>query len=533
MCCKGGKVMEPEVNGVEIGQQLGVESAEATITKVEAYCGYEKQRIELANRAKIVALKAEFSVLLDEERELRERLRHAPPPGDLRLRKRKAAYYWVAALVLTAAALYFTLYTFEPFRMGSAAYLYCLGIAAAAPFVLGLALEKWNGGTLVKTLTATACVAAVASLVLLAVIRGDLLAQQLVNSNPVIILDDAQPTAPPPQTDFYRTSLVLLRLVMALLAVAMDLGAGLAVHEAWRMGSDSTEDWEKVQGRLTELLERKVTLASEVTALQNEPAIFVNRFWSNFYRTMLAHTVRSAMTKVLLVAVAFSVVMVRCAAAEPQLDLVIAVDLSQSVAIHAPGQPSEFQKNIEAVTKLLAQVPSSSRITIMGITDQTFTQPDILLSATVLEDPGYFGERLIAARIELVRAWKARSQRIQPNFRHTDIMGALLLASELFAEQVATRHKVLVIFSDMRHSTPELNLETPSGVARFSQALTHRKMPIANLLGIELYVLGVDAADRSTIYWQQVRGSWVTYFRDAGAALRSYSVLREIPRVPQ
>lgn len=36
--------MEPEMNGVEIGQQLGVESAEATITKVEAYCEYEKQR---------------------------------------------------------------------------------------------------------------------------------------------------------------------------------------------------------------------------------------------------------------------------------------------------------------------------------------------------------------------------------------------------------------------------------------------------------------------------------------------------------
>jgi len=39
--------MKPEINGVEIGQQLGVESAEATITKVEAYCEYEKQRIEL------------------------------------------------------------------------------------------------------------------------------------------------------------------------------------------------------------------------------------------------------------------------------------------------------------------------------------------------------------------------------------------------------------------------------------------------------------------------------------------------------
>jgi hypothetical protein len=365
--------MKPEMNGVEIGQQLGVESAEATITKVEAYCEYEKQRIELTNHARIVALKAEFSVLLDEERELRERLRHAPPPGDLRLRKRKAVYYSGVALILTAAAVYFVLYTFEPFRMSSAAYLYCLGTAAVAPFLLGLALEKWNGGGLVKTLIATACVAAVISLVLLAIIRGDLLAQQLVNSSPVIIFDDAQP-APSPQTDFYRTTLALLRLVMALLAVAMDLGAGLALHEAWRMGSDSKEDWGSLQGRLTELLNRKIGLAYEVTTLQNEPAIFVNRFWSNFYRTMLGHTVRTTMTKLLLGAILFSLFTGRRAFAESQLNLVIAVDLTQSVAVHAPGQPSEFQKNIDAVTKLLAQVPASSRVTIIGITDQSFAQ---------------------------------------------------------------------------------------------------------------------------------------------------------------
>jgi hypothetical protein len=146
--------------------------------------------------------------------------------------------------------------------------------------------------------------------------------------------------------------------------------------------------------------------------------------------------------------------LVRCATAELQLNLVIAVDLTQSVAVHAPGQPSEFQKNIEAVTKVLGQVPASSRITIIGITDQSFSQPDILLSATVPEDPGYFEERLTAARTELIRAWKGRSQRLQPNFQRTDVLGAPLLASQFFAEQVAARRKVLVIFSDMRNSTP-------------------------------------------------------------------------------
>jgi hypothetical protein len=227
--------------------------------------------------------------------------------------------------------------------------------------------------------------------VLLAVVRGNLLAQQLTNSSPVIVLDDAQPASPPPQTDFYQTTLLLLKCVMVLLAAAMDLGAGLALHDAWRMGSDSAEDWGKLQTRLTDLLGSKVGLAREVTMLENEPMIFVNRFWSNFYRTMLTHTMRSAMTKLLLTAIAFSIFMLRLNA-EPQLNLVIAVDLTKSVAVHAPGQPSEFQKNIDAVTKLLAQIPANSQVTIIGITDQSFSQSDILLSATVPDDPGYFGD---------------------------------------------------------------------------------------------------------------------------------------------
>ena len=522
--------MEREMNGIEIGQQLGVESAEATITKVEAYCDHERKRIELANQAKIVAIKAEFSLLLEEEQELRDRLRHAPPPGDLRIRKRKAIYYWAVTLVLTAAGVFFTLYAFEPFRLGSYAYLYCLGIAAAAPFLIELALDKWNGGRLVKTLAGTACASAIIGLMLLAVIRGDLLAQRLVNSEPVIILDDAQPVTPQPQTDFYRTTLAPLMAVMVLLAMAMDLGAGLALHEAWRMGSDSTDDWKKLRKQMKELLQRKIALAHDATKLKDEPEVFVEGFWSNYYRAALTHVSRSAMAKLLLVAVAFSLLTVRSAVAESQLDLVIAVDLTQSVAIQAPGQPSEFQKNIEAVTKVLAQVPASSRVTIIGITDQSFAQPDILLSATVPDDPGYFRERLTAARNGLVRAWKSRSRKVQPIFPHTDILGALLLASQILTEQSTARQKDLIIFSDMRNSTPDLNMDTPSGIAQFSRALTHRRAPVADLWDIEVYVLGVDAADRSIGYWQTLRDSWTLYFKDAGAELRSFTVLRETPR---
>jgi hypothetical protein len=203
------------------------------------------------------------------------------------------------------------------------------------------------------------------------------------------------------------------------------------------------------------------------------------------------------MTKLLLIMIPFPLITSALAVAEPQLNLVIAVDLTPSVAVHAPGRPSEFQKNIEAVTSLLAQVPADSGITVIGITDQSFAEPDILLSATLPDDPGYFAERMTAARNDLVRAWQSRSQRLQPNLPRSDILGALLLASQQFSESVATRHKVLVIFSDMRHFTLDLSLDTPSGVARFSRMLSQGKVSVADIRSADVYLLGVDATNKS------------------------------------
>jgi hypothetical protein len=220
-------VTNRELDAESIGEELGFEGVGSVVSKVEAYCAYEEQRIELTNQPTIVALRQEASLLIEEERDLMERLRHAPPPGDLRSRRRKAAYYWGITIVLTLAAFVFSLLTFDPFRVGWKGYLYCLGIAIVTPFLLERVLEKWNAEQLFKATAMIACAAALTSLVLLAVIRGDLFAVQMKNTAPVIIVDDAEPQQQA-QNNFYNATVVLLRLVMALLAVAMELGAGLA-----------------------------------------------------------------------------------------------------------------------------------------------------------------------------------------------------------------------------------------------------------------------------------------------------------------
>jgi hypothetical protein len=518
--------MEREFDGQETGTELGVESAAATLENVEAYCAFAVQTIELTNRARILALRHEGSLLVEEERDILARLRLAPPPGDRRSRKRRAIYYWAVTVLLSLSGLFFSLYTFAPFRIGWVAYGYCLGIAAAPAFLLGLALEKWDLERLVAWLASSACLAAIASLALLALIRGDLLAQELQSSAPAVVIDDAQPAVPQPQNDFYDKTLVPLRLALLLLAVAMDLGAGLALHEAWRVNRDDLEDWPALQRRLTEVRGRMTALVHEITELETEGGVFRARFWRNFYRASITHTLRSAMTKLLLGALAFCLVGASSAKADTKLNLVIAVDLSRSVAVHAPGQPTEFQKNVDAVTRLLAQVPASSRITIIGITDHSFTQPNILLSATISDDPGYFGEKLASARAMLVRAWQARNRKLEPRFSQTDIIGALLLASQIFTSQTTRQHKVLVIYSDMQQSTTEVNLKSALGRTAFLRALLEDRVPVANLGGVQLNVRGVDDFRSNVGLWQSLRETWTAYFEKAGTALESYTALR-------
>src|SRR5205823_186799 len=125
-------------------QELGFEGVGSVVTKVEEYCAHEEQRITLTNEPRILAIRAEIAILQDEERNLEERLRQAPPPGDLRSKRRKAAYYWTVTALLVIAAFVFSLLAFEPYRLGWKSYLYCLGIAVVTPFLVEEVIERWN-----------------------------------------------------------------------------------------------------------------------------------------------------------------------------------------------------------------------------------------------------------------------------------------------------------------------------------------------------------------------------------------------------
>jgi hypothetical protein len=517
-------MMNPEIDSVVEGSQLGAGGVDTLVTNAERICTYEQQRIELVNRAPIVGLQGEYNLLVDEERRMEERLQCAPPPGDLRRLRRRALYYWCTTAILVVAGFAFTVLTLAPFRLGWKSWLYSFGIAVVTAFLVEFLLNFRSMEKVIKPLAAVAAIAGVASLMLLAVIRGDLLAEEThQDAAPVVVIDDSTPQ-PEPQNTFYDSTVNLLRIALLLMAFTMEVGAGLALREAWRSAPDSSEDWDALRRELVVTRLRMTEIVAKAAMLRNEPEIFVNRFWRDFYRALLSKATRSAMTKllVLILAVFFGA---SRAHAEDRLNLVVAIDLTQSVAGTGPDGKSNFQKNVEGVTHVLAQVLAGSHVTVIGITDHSFAQPYILLSAQIPDDAGYFGERLTAARSQLVGAWRVRGSRLDPHFQQTDILGALRLAGEIFAQRPDAGRKMLVIFSDMRQSTRDLNLESLKTVPPF---VAGRFGALPDLRNVQVHILGVDGAGKSDFYWHTLKDFWAGYFHDSGADSRSYSPLREM-----
>jgi NADH:ubiquinone oxidoreductase subunit 6 (subunit J) len=512
---------------IPIGELLATESVKQVVANMKGYCACEKRVIELENLPRINVLEYRAQLLLEEEAELVEHLRHAPPQGSLRSRRVKATLYVALTALLVAAGCYFAFISLEPFRFGIKSLIYCTAVAVLTPFLVHCVLTRRDTEKLIRWAAAIACAAAITGVMLLAVIRGNIFMQEFETMNAAVVIDDAQPAAPQPETDFYKDTLGYLMAFMLLISLAMELGAGLALHEGSRMLAPDSEDWATMRQRLAIVRESLAEIIDEACTRQVAPELFAQKFHRDFYRAMLTQTVRSAITKAIVLLVCCLALFPAQANAETQpLNLVVAIDLTKSVDVSGPDGKTEFQKNIEAVGKVLAEIPPNTKLTIIGITDASFSQPYILLSATIPDDPGYFGERLRAARNQLVNAWKDRSERLEPKYTKTDVIGALTLAEQIF-DQVAGE-KVLVIFSDMRNNTAELDLESYSEITSGVSSPGHTSQAQVPLRRVVVLVLGADGSGRTRTYWLSLLDFWQNYFRSVGATLQGYSILRNL-----
>lgn len=516
------------------GRDLGLEGVEHTAGRAEAYCECERERITLVNEPRIRELRAHGSHLAEREALLKDRLRHAAPPGCVQHRRRRAGCYWGTGIALALAAFCFSLIGLAPYRLGWAGHLYCLGIAIITPFAVEEFLDAWRSERLGKSVVTAVFLSALVGGALLAEIRGDLLARQTEQPTAAVAIEGDNPVPAQPEDTFYRSTRGLLRAMMILFAIALDLGAGVAVHRALVLGAVSGEDADALLRELGDVRRQLGALVAEITALTNAPAVFVARFWRDFYRAMLTQTVRKAITKGLSLLILASALWSARAFAGERLNLVVTLDLSASEAVTGTDRKTPFERNVDGVARFLTSVPAGSSVTVIGITRDSIADPSPILSAELTADDGYFGERVAAGRRELVRAWRARAAHLAPSARGTDIIGALHLAGELFRKEPRGAHNTLVIFSDMRNATPMLNLEAPhlESVDSMLKAL-ERHAQVADLTGVTVYVVGANGGGRDIRGWQAVREFWIAYFAKAGARCGGYATLVTLPTLAQ
>src|SRR6202158_3642199 len=483
-------------------------------------CRNERERIEAANRPAIAAAKTELATVERELRQVTEEVTKLPPEGELRSRRRRALGEFAIALLFSIGGLASALVSLDPFALGSKKYFLAVALAIAVPYAVDMVLERWaRYERFMKALSAFTAAIAIIAMMSLAILRGQVFGQQMQQANAAVVIDGDTAAAPVPPNTFYQRTEYLLQIFMVFASFAMELIAGYAFHAARRLWAETPTNATETRQKAHDLESRRIELVHRTEKLERESEEFVNKFWRDYNEAQMRGCTAARVTKMFVAAICFLLLSAGVHAhASEQLNLVVAVDLTASVAgANGLDQKTELQRDVAAVGKLLATVPAGSRVTVIGITDRSFAQPYVLLSARLDGNEGYFKERIASAHQQLLATWQKRSHSLVVNFKQTDLLGALVMSSQAF-EPKEGHHNVLVIFSDMRHETRALNLAKLLVVpVQPTLNKVERGGLVPDLNGIEVYVLGVDAAGKSVRYWNSLRDFWLAYFGKAGA----------------
>jgi hypothetical protein len=102
----------------------------------------------------------------------------------------------------------------------------------------------------------------------------------------------------------------------------------------------------------------------------------------------------------------------------------------------------------------------------------------------------------------------------------------------MLRDSPSRQRKVLVIYSDMRQDTRQLDSNRSASPGIDATLTTvNRGHLFADLRGVNVYVLGADASGRDIAQWDSLKQFWVAYFAKAGATLSGYSVLCGAPKL--
>jgi hypothetical protein len=520
-----------EFDASMVAFELGDAAVNQAVDRLERVGGLEKRRREEVNAAEVTSLSAELALRTEERDELRAEVRRTPRPEPIVRRSR--IWYVAVALVLVIAGFSFAHLALSPFGLGWQVWPYSVALAVVCAYATEETLEKCDCHRLVVAAAVVSLVTSLAGLIIMALVRGDVLALYLKSATAAAVTDGGASASALYAVRFYETAAHELQLFFALLAVAMELATGLAVYEARKIGvSPAVGALALMQERLRFVEGEMVALLRRIEFLKREPAMFELQFTRDFYLGLTLGAARRTLRRagpwagaLLLVALAAP----RPALAQP-LNAVVGIDLSLTSAARNYDGSLEHGKNVDAAALVVGRLPAAARFRVIGITDQSFSRPLVLLAGQLPKDRGplEFIDEVAVARKRFAAEMLAAGRATRAKYPETDVIGFLLVAGDLLRESPQSR-TALVMFSDMRHSAPPPNIELPA-VVPVAAAITtvERQHQIADLRGVDVYVYGVHAVGKDVAYWQSLRAFWTQYFARSGAALKCFSMMRDV-----
>lgn len=518
------------------GFHLAKAGMDRNIRLSDEVCIQEKNRIRANNAGWTALLERQREVLLRERSELLA-------AGVIMPWKISASQcgwpIWqiVMAVVFISAGFGFTRMSFEPFDLSPKSLLLCsVGIACLCAYATSEFLEKTHHKKIVVGLSIVLFALSVSGLAMLASVRGDLFAHHLQK---VAISEEAgSATANDSGLAFYANAAPKMRLFLTLLSLSLELAGGFALHEV-RIALKARRVQPSPECLRLQIVEEEIGQTdAHLIVLRNEPEVFEAEFRRNHAIGLLDAASRHASkaypnwpaTLALL-----AMLGVGSRLYGQSIDLWDALDYSATSKATSYDGSAAYMKNIQAAARIIESLPAGSRVTVAGISDQSFSRPLTLLTGEIPNSPGRLSEfdQIAATRNRLVTRLLRTTSSIKPDYQATDILGCLMAAGIAFGN-TPHMHHVLVIHSDMRQSATPLNIENDSTVPVVAALRTvAREQLFADLSGVDVFIYGVHAAGKDVRYWRSLREFWAAYFERCHANLHDFSPTRETPKLGQ
>lgn len=509
------------------GFHLATAGTDRNVQFAEHVGALEKQRIRVANEPEISRLQLMLVVFEAERRQLQEFLKVAAKVAAV-----QAPYpFWqtIMAVVFVLAGFAFTRMSFEPFDFNPMLTWVCsVGIACLCAYATAEFLEKTNLSAIVLGIAIVLFVASVVGLATLASVRGDIFVHHLQS-----LAASQDGNSPDAGLAFYTKVAPKMSAFLILLSLALELAGGLAVHEV-KVALRARSLVPSPESRRLSAVESEISnTEAQLTFLRNEPEVFEHEYRRNLYIGLMAGAAHHARSYAKWPSITLAVFLVVGSTIRAQaVNVLEGLDLTATSKVQGYDGATANALNMESASYMITKLPPGSRITVAGISDESFSRPFVLLSGAIPADPGKLREydEIIAARNRLSASLRRVAHSIEPRFQSTDILGFLMFAPMVFENAPTGMRRVLVIHSDMRQSAQPLDIEHVSAVdAASALRIVDEARLVPDLSGVAVFVYGVHAVGKDIRYWQTLRDFWAAYFRRCHATLRVFSMMREVP----